>query len=99
FHHPYLSEFMALSLPFYKTQGEGRWVADLIIWLQGGSGVQPFQMAIAVALQSLNGILFARFVGLEKRLEVFLAAAFLCLYPAFLDYYSFAMDHITLVIG
>ncbi len=85
--------------PSYKTQGEGRWVADLIIWLQGGSGVQPFQMAIAVALQSLNGILFARFVGLEKRLEVFLAAAFLCLYPAFLDYYSFAMDHITLVIG
>lgn len=84
--------------PSYKTYGEGRWFADIIFWLQGGSGVQPFQMSVAVALQSLNGLLFARFLGLEKRLEVFLAAAFLCLYPAFLDYYCFAMDHINFVI-
>ena len=85
--------------PSYKTLGEGRWFADIIFWLQGGSGVQPFQMSVAVALQSLNGLLFARFLGLEKRLDVSLAAAFLCLYPAFLDYYSFAMDHISFVIG
>src|SRR6266542_448753 len=85
--------------PSYKTHAEGRWFADIIFWLQGGSGVQPFQMSVAVALQSLNGLLFARFLGLEKRLEVFLAAAFLCLYPAFLDYYSFAIEHIDFVIG
>ena len=87
------------TYPSFKTLGEGRWLADFIIWLQGGSGVQPFQMSVAVGLQSLNGILFARFLDLEKRIEVFLAAACVCLYPAFLDYYSFGMDHITFAIG
>jgi hypothetical protein len=82
-------------IPTYKTYGEGRWFADIIFWLQGASGVQPFQVSVAVALQSLNGLLFARFLGLEKRLEVFLAAAFLCHQPAILDYYCFAMDHIS----
>jgi Glucosyl transferase GtrII len=85
--------------PSYKTQEEGRWLADIIFLLQGGSGVQPFQMVIAVALQSLNGLLFARFLGLQNRPEVALAAAFLCLYPAFLDYYCFAMEHIDFVEG
>ena len=85
--------------PSYMTQGEGRWLSDLIIRLQGGSGVQPFQMYVAITVQSFNGILFARFLGLKKRFEVLLAAAFLCLYPAFLDNYSFGKDHITFVIG
>ncbi len=85
--------------PSYKTEGEGRWLADLIIWLQGGSGVQPFQMALAAVLQSANGVLFARVVGLERRLDVILAAAFICLYPAFLDNYSFGMDHLTFALA
>jgi Glucosyl transferase GtrII len=85
--------------PSFKTQGEGRWFADMIIWIQGGSGVQSFQMYLAVALQSINGILFANFLGIKRRLEILLVAAFLCLYPAFLDYYSFSVDHITFVIG
>lgn len=85
--------------PSFKTQGEGRWLADLIIRLQGGSGVQPFQMYVAVMLQSVNGILFVRFLEIKKRFEVLLAAAFLCLYPAFLDNYSFSVDHITFAIG
>ncbi len=85
--------------PSHQTWAEGRWLADAILLLQGGSGVQPFQMALGVALQTVNGILFARFVGLERRLDTTLAAAFLCLYPAFLDYYSFPTQHITYTIG
>jgi len=49
--------------PSFKTQGEGRWLADIIIWLQGGSGVQPFQMFIATTLQSINGIFFCIVFG------------------------------------
>src|SRR5262249_35681269 len=82
-----------------RTVRLGRWFNDLVIWLQGGSGVQPFQMAVSVVLQALNGILFARFLGLEKRLDVMLAAASLCLYPALLDTYSFASEPINFAIG
>jgi Glucosyl transferase GtrII len=87
------------SYPTQRTWGLGRWLNDLITWFQGGSGVQPFQMAVSVTLQTLNGILFARFLGLERRLDVLLAAALLCLYPAFLDNYSFAFDNITFAVG
>jgi hypothetical protein len=96
--HTFPNSFV-FPYPSFKTLGEGRWLADLIIRVQGGSGVQPFQMAVAIAVQSVNGILFARFVGLERHLDVFLVGAALCLYPAFLDYYSFAMDHITFTLG
>jgi hypothetical protein len=86
--------------PSFKTRGEGRWLADLIIALQGGSGVQSFQMALGVAVQSANGIFFAALVlGIRNRLEVFLIAALLCLYPAFLDNYSFTADNLTFAIG
>jgi hypothetical protein len=87
------------SYPTHRTLGFGRWFHDLVIWFQGGSGVQPFQMAVSVTLQALNGILFARFLGLERRLDVLLGAALLCLYPAFLDYYGVASENITLAIG
>ncbi len=85
--------------PSFKTSGEGRWLADLIILAQGGSGVQSLQMIGAALLQALNGILFARLVGLQRKMHVFLLAGILCLYPAFLDYYSFAADHISFVIA
>ncbi len=85
--------------PSFKTSGEGRWLADLIILAQGGSGVQSLQMIGAALLQALNGILFARLVGLQRKTDVFLLAGVLCLYPAFLDYYSFAADHISFVIA
>lgn len=85
--------------PSYMTRSEGRWLTDFIIRLQGGSGVQSFQMYVAVMVQSINGILFARFLGLKKPLEVLLAGAFICLYPAFLDNYSFNKDHIAYTVG
>jgi hypothetical protein len=85
--------------PSHRTRDEGRWLQDLIIYFQGGAGVQPFQMFAAVTLQGLNGILFARLLGLTKRFEVFLVAAVICLYPAILDTYCFASDHLTFAIG
>lgn len=39
------------------------------------------------------------FLGIKKRIEVFLVAAFICLYPAFLDNYSFGIDHITFALA
>ena len=85
--------------PSFKTTGEGRWLADLIIMMQGGSGVVPLQMFGASILQALNGIILARMIGLEHSLQVFLVAGILYLYPAFLDYYSFIADHISFVVG
>jgi hypothetical protein len=85
--------------PTFKTIGEGRWLADLIIWAQGGSGVQSLQMIGATTLQALNGILLAQVLGIHRRRTVALLASVLCLYPAFLDYYSFSIDHVTFVLG
>ena len=90
---------MLYKYPSHKTFEEGRWLADLIIFAQGGSGVQSFQMLCATVLQALNGILFAQFLGLRGKRAVFCIAAMLCLHPAFLDYYSFSVDHITFVLG
>jgi hypothetical protein len=85
--------------PSHKTVEEGRWLADLIIFIQGGSGVQSFQMICATVLQALNGILFARFLGLRSKYAILGIAAIICLHPTFLDYYSFSIDHITFVLG
>ena len=85
--------------PSFKSSPEGRWFADLIIFFQGGSGVQSLQLLFSSTIQSINGIIFARLMGVQQRLYVFLLAAVLCLYPAFLDYYSFYIDGITFVLG
>lgn len=96
--HTFPNAFV-VSFPSFKTAGEGRWMADLVILLQGSSGVQSFQMFVATGLQALNGVLFARICGIERALHIALVAALLCLYPAFLDYYSFNIDHVTFVLG
>ena len=85
--------------PSFKTDGEGRWLADLVILLQGGSGVPSVQMAGAALLQAINGILFASLLGLRSGLALFLLGGLICLHPAFLDYYSFAADHLSFVLG
>jgi hypothetical protein len=97
--HTFPNTMLYGDYPTFKTSSEGRWLADLIILAQGGSGVQSVQMIGAAMLQALNGILFARLVGLQGKVYVFLLAGIVCLYPAFLDYYSFAADHISFVIG
>ena len=77
----------------------GRWMSDLVIQALGGSGVQSFQMLCATTLQAVNGILLAEFIGLRRKREILCVAALLCMYPAFLDYYSFMGDMFSLVVG
>jgi len=85
--------------PSHRTQEEGRWFQDVIILAQGGSGVPSLQMFAATALQAVNGILFARLLGIERAFETFLVAAVICLQPAILDTYCFASDHLSFAFG
>jgi hypothetical protein len=82
-----------------KTVFDGRFVSDAIVAIQGGSGVQSFQMCLAALLQALNGILLARLLQLSKRSDVFLVASTLCLCPYFLDYYAFSIDILAFCLG
>lgn len=56
-------------------------------------------MIVAIAIQSINAILFVHLLRIERRVYLFLLAAVLCLYPAFLDYYSFYIDGVTFALG
>ena len=87
------------NYPSWKTASEGRWFADMIILFQGSSGVQSFQFVCAVILQAVNGLLLADLLKTKKQTNRFLLAGVLCLFPLFPDYYSFACDHITFVLG
>jgi hypothetical protein len=87
------------SFPSFRTWGEGRWLEDVIILLQGGSGVQSVQMVLATLLQACNALIFLRLLGIEKRAHLILLGGIFCLYPAFLDYYSFTSDHVAFVMG
>jgi hypothetical protein len=96
--HTFPNAFL-FSYPTFKTRSEGRWMSDLIVWAQGGSGVQAFQMILATLVQACNGLLLADLVGEQRRAQRFLLAALLCLYPAFIDYYAFSVEHLTFVLG
>ena len=84
---------------YYTTFSEGRWFNDVIYAFVGVGGAQSFQMAIACGIQIVNGFLFAALLGVTRRWYIFLIAAFVSLYPAILDYYSFTSDHIAFVVG
>jgi len=90
---------IVLPYPSYITKNEGRWMQDILINLQGGSGNQSVQMSIAVLLQAVNGTLFAHWLNLKRQFHIFLIAALLCLFPPFLDYYGFPRDNINFVFG
>jgi hypothetical protein len=85
--------------PSYITQAEGRWMQDILINLEGGSGNQSAQMSIAVLLQAVNGTLFAYWLNFKRQFHIFLVAALLCLFPPFLDYYGFPLGNINFVLG
>lgn len=87
------------SYPSFRTWGEGRWLLDVIILLQGGSGVQSVQMILATLLQACNALVFLRVLGIEKTAHLIVLGGIFCLHPAFLDYYSFASDHLAFVLG
>jgi hypothetical protein len=72
---------------------------NVIFLLQGGSGVQSVQMILATLLQACNALVFLRLLGVEKAIHVIILGGIFCLHPGFLDYYSFASDHIAFVAG
>jgi hypothetical protein len=56
-------------------------------------------MAVAAGIQILNAFLFAAILHVSNRFYLFLAAAFLALHPAFLDYYSYTGMHLPFTLG
>ena len=84
--------------PSQTTWFEGRWFNDIIYQASGIGGVQAFQMAVGAGIQIINGFLFAS-LTVTNRLDIFLIAAFIALYPAVLDYYAFTSDHIFFTFG
>jgi hypothetical protein len=85
--------------PSYRTLEEGRWLHDLIFLVQGSAGTQSALMIVGTIVQAINGILLATLLSLTKPWKVFLVGGLLCTYPAFLDYYVFASDHISFCLG
>jgi hypothetical protein len=96
--HSFPNAYVA-PYPSYKTRAEGRFISDLIVAAQGGSGVQSFQMCLAAAVQAVNGVLLARLLRLRSRVEVFLVAVLLALAPYFLDYYAYSIDTLAFCLG
>jgi hypothetical protein len=87
------------AYPRYRTTSEGRWLQDLLILGLGSTGTHNFQMLLASALQALNALLLIRVAGLRDLLPMVLCGALYCLYPAFLDYFGFQIDHVGFVLG
>ncbi|MBU3727770.1 MAG: hypothetical protein FGM37_00750 [Phycisphaerales bacterium] len=85
--------------PYPHYRAVGRWLADAVVWIQGGSGVAPLLMTGSALLQAVNGILLATLVGVTRRRDTLLVAAALSLYPAFMDYYSFPVDQLYFVLA
>jgi hypothetical protein len=84
--------------PSFRTH-EGRWITDLCYQLMGGSGLPLFSRAIAVCAQVINGILFARIIGLRSAITTGLCAALVSVHPFILDYYGFSGDDMPYSIG
>jgi Glucosyl transferase GtrII len=85
--------------PSFNTFYAGRWFADIVILLGGRSGAQALEFAVASAIQVGNAFIFASLLGVRKSWLILLFGLFLALHPAFLDYYSFHVDHISFVLG
>jgi len=85
--------------PSFKTLQEGRWFADMLIWLGGGAGTQSFQSVAAFFLQAVNGALFATLLRVRGTPCRTIIALLVALHPAALDYYAFTADGITFTFG
>lgn len=88
-----------LGYPSFKTEYEGRWFADILIQLTGGSGVPTLLIALAAAVQIVNAFLFAAIWRVRNRATLAVLVLLFCFHPALLDYYSFPDDQVTFVVG
>lgn len=94
-----LPNVLVYPYPSFKTLYEGRWFADVMIQLLGGSGVQAVQLVLAVFIKGVNAQILCAIFN-ERRPWVMLAVGLaLSLHPAFLDYYAFTVDAVTFEIG
>lgn len=78
---------------------EGRWTAEVIYHLQGGSGIPLLHQSLATAIQICNGIYFATRLRPTSRAEVVIGATIISIHPYILDYYSYVGDHLVFVLG
>lgn len=85
--------------PSFKTFYEGRWLADIIIQLAGGSGAQALQFILAAAVQAINALILCRIFRCDRPTSLLVIGCVLVLHPAFLDYYSFTIDATTFALG
>lgn len=84
--------------PSYRTF-EGRWMADIIYMMFGGSGIPFLNLTLAVVFQIFNGILFAKVINKVDNISVLISAIIISLHPFILDYYGFGGDHLIFVLG
>ena len=61
--------------------------------------MQIVQMILATLLQACNVLIFLRLLSVSKAAHVVVLGGILCLYPGFLDYDSFASNHLAFVAG
>jgi len=87
------------GFPSFRTRLEGRWGSDLIYFLQGSRGIPLLDLTLAVPIQIANGVLFTALFSIVDPLAVFLATSLISIHPFVSDYYSFAGDHLVLVLG
>jgi hypothetical protein len=74
--------------PSFTTTSEGRFIGDILYQLQGGSAIPAFDMAIAVAIQILNGFLVATCLGITSYRAKLCMITIITIHPAITDYYS-----------
>lgn len=78
---------------------EGRWIAEFIYHLQGGSGIPLLHQSLATVLQICNGIYFATLLRPTSRAQIVIGATIISIHPYILDYYSYVGDHLVFVLG
>jgi len=77
-----------MSYPSFTTTDEGRFIGDIIYQLQGGSAVPSLHMAVAVAVQIINGFLTAACLGLTSYRARLCTIVLVTIHPVITDYYS-----------
>lgn len=87
------------NYPSFVTLQEGRFIGDIIYFLQGGSGIPTLHMAIAVAIQLINGFLAASLLEIRGNFAKFCLICIFAIHPAITDYYSWGGCGIIFCLG
>lgn len=96
--HDFPNSFYS-GYPSFTTTAEGRFVGDLLYQLQGGAAIPALHMAIAVAVQVVNGFLAAACLGLTRYNARLCMIALIVIHPAITDYYSWGGVALNFCLG